>query len=60
MNEKLLFETLYWLVNHTQVGIAEADTKIIMLDQLGLEIVKLNPTEETLQKKTKDALEKKE
>lgn len=61
MNERLILESLYWLVANTEPGINKLDTREIILHSLGSEIVSLTPKiEQSLQEKTKDALEKKE
>ena len=57
MNELLIFESLYWLVKKTIVPMSELDTKTIILDNLGHEIVKLKPmNSNSLPSKTEGAL----
>ncbi len=57
MDEKLIFESLYWLVDNTKVEIGKLDTKQMILNKLGSEISRLTPKEEkSLQMRTQDAL----
>jgi hypothetical protein len=43
--EKTIFESLYWLVNNTDVELSNLDSKQIILDNLAKELIRLNPTQ---------------
>lgn len=41
MNEKLILEALFWIINNKDVPLSMIDSKEILLNDLGMEIVKL-------------------
>ena len=53
MNEKLIFESLFWIITNKDVPISMLDLKYVLLEDLEMELVKLKEGEPKIEAKGK-------